>query len=177
MPYHDTFTYVNVDHQLVQVLPHQIIVWVSLSVRDVLGLPASTPRFPAALDTGNSYGFALSEQHLERWSGLTRQALEQLGSVSINRVSVPRLAAAVWLHRNKKGERDLFRRTPPFRLDLRDGIALYPRTADLQAPRLPLLGVRAIDEYKLQWFIYGDRPRVTLRTPRAPKQRGQVGND
>jgi hypothetical protein len=177
MPYHDTFTDVTVDHQLVQVLPHQIIVWVSLSLRNVLALPVSARRFPAILDTGNSYGFALAQRHLEQWTGLTRQALEQLGSVNINRVIVPRLAAAVWLHRNKKGERDAFRRTPPFRLDLRDGLAVYPAVANLQAPRLPLLGLRALDENKLRCFVYGDQLRVDLRTPPQPKRSQQAGKD
>src|SRR5262245_21501325 len=165
MPYHDTPTYVEVARQLVQVIPHQIVVWVSLSPRSVFALPASSPRFPAVLDTGTSYGFAIGERHLERWTGLTPQALEELGSVTINRVRVPRLAAAVWLHPNKKGKRDVFRRQRPFRMDLRDGIAIYPATSELQATRLPVLGLRALDEYNLRCFVYGDRLRVTLRTP------------
>ncbi len=159
MPYYDTVTYANVDRQLVQVMPHQIIVWVSLSVRTVHSLPVSSPRFPVVLDSGNTYGFAISEKHLELWTGLTLQALEHLGSVSINRVSVPRLDATVWLHPNKKGERNSFGQRPPFRLALRDGIAVYPRAADLQAPRLPILGMRAVDENKL--------PVLPLRRPNA----------
>jgi hypothetical protein len=70
-PYHDTFSEVSVDRQVVQVLPHQIIVWVSPSLRSVLALSAPPRRFPAVLDTGNSYGFAISEKHLEAWAGLS----------------------------------------------------------------------------------------------------------
>ena len=177
LPYHDTLTYAEVDRQLVQVIPHQIIVWVSITPRKVLTLPASVSRLPAVLDTGNSYGFAITERHLERWAGLTRQVLEELGSVNINRVRVPRVAATVWLHPNKKGERDAFRRQPPFRLDLREGIAVYPAAPDLQPSRLPVLGLRALDEYKLRCFLYADRLRVTLRTPPTPKRPNQAGND
>src|SRR5256885_1777626 len=110
LPYYDALTYVNVNHQVVQVLPHQIIVWVSLSLRDVIALDGTAPRFPVVLDTGSNFGFAISEKHLDQWSGLTREALEQLGTISINRFVVPRLAAAVWLHPNMKGERDVFRK-------------------------------------------------------------------
>jgi hypothetical protein len=176
LPYHDTFTYVDVEHQVVQVLPHQIIVWVSLSLRGLLALASPPRRFPALLDTGNNYGFAIAERHLEQWTGLHRQDMDQLGSVNINRISVPRLSAAVWLHPNKKGERDTFSRKRPLRLALRDGIAVYPREADLQAPRLPMLGMRAIDENNLRCCINGDRRRVTLRTPPKPKQQPQAGN-
>jgi hypothetical protein len=170
LAYHDIFSLVDVNRQVVQVLPHQIIVWVSLSPRDVLALDASTPRFPAVLDTGNSYGFAITEKHLEEWSGLTRPALQQIGTVNINRSSVPRLVAAVWLHSNKKGERDVISRRPPFRLDLRDGIAVFPSTSGIPAPRLPILGLRAIDENKLHCTIHGGRLRVTLRTSPRPRR-------
>ena len=103
LPYYDSVSLVDVHRQVVQVLPHQIIVWVSLTHRSVLMPDAVTQRFPAVLDTGNSFGFAITEHYLEHWSGLTRQALEQIGVVNINRASVPRLAAAVWLHPNQKG--------------------------------------------------------------------------
>jgi hypothetical protein len=171
LPYYDTISYADVNRQLVQIVPHQIVVWVSLSLRSTPALSGSPLRFPAILDTGNSYGFALAERHLEQWAGLTRQMLEELGTVLINRARVPRQSAAVWLHPNKKGERDTFRRAPPFRLDLRDGIAVYPAGSDFQAPRLPLLGLRAIDENKLRCEINGERLRVNLRSPPKPKQR------
>src|SRR5438094_7777 len=60
LPYLDTIGYVDVNRQAVQVLPHQIIVWVSLSLRNVLALDTPAPRFPAILDTGNSYGFSIA---------------------------------------------------------------------------------------------------------------------
>jgi hypothetical protein len=173
LPYYDTVTYADVNRQLVQVLPHQIVVWVSLSLRSVPALPAPLLRFPAVLDSGNSYGFALAEHHLVQWAGLTREALEELGAVLINRVRVPRQAAAVWLHPNKKGERDAFRRGPPFRLDLRDGIAVFPAGVATQAPRLPLLGMRAIDENQLRRCSHGDQLRVNLRTPPQPRRANQ----
>ena len=88
----------------------------------------------------------------------------------ITQVRVPRYALDVWIHRNRKGQRDQFSTQPPYRLELRDGIAVYPATAPMRPPRLPLLGLRALDENKLQTFIYGDRLRVTLRTPPRRRQ-------
>jgi hypothetical protein len=31
LPYHSTISYVDINRQLVQIVPHQIVVWVSLS--------------------------------------------------------------------------------------------------------------------------------------------------
>jgi hypothetical protein len=165
LPYSDLAGTLTVGSEVVQVLPHQIVAWVSLSVRGLVALDATTPRFPALLDTGNSFGFALSERRLAGWSGCPPAALGRLGDVIINRCRVPRLAADVWLSRNRKGQRDVFR-PAPFRLELRDGIAVSPADAPFAAPRLPILGLRAIDENRLRLAINGERLRATLRAPR-----------
>jgi hypothetical protein len=170
LPYSDQPTSVSVGQEYVPIIPHQIMVRVSLSDR---GLPVLTPsasRFPALLDTGNAFGFALSERRLQTWSGCTRAALAVLGTVNINRFSVPRLAADVWIHRNRKGLRDVFRRAPPFRLELRDGIAAYPLAASVPVPRLPIIGLRAIDENELRLIVDGARLRVSLQSPGRPNQ-------
>lgn len=171
LPYSDQYDHVDVGREYVSLAPHQIIIWVSLSIRDLLALPSDAPRFPAILDTGNNFGFALSERHLVHWAGSNRNDLPQLSRISVNRVSVPRLEAALWVHRNQKGERDTFRKAPAFRLDLRDGIAVFPVEESAKAPRLPLVGLRAIDENRLQTFVYGDRLRVVMRTPPSKKPR------
>lgn len=169
LPYSDALSFVEVNHQAVPVLPHQIVVWVSLIPGNVRELASTTPRFPAILDTGNTFGFALSEKHLEQWAVLSRESVEEMGKVKINRLTIPRLSATVWLHPNRKGVRDAFGRQPPFPLYLREGIAVYPAEATERAPRLPLLGLRALDENALQCCVHGDRLRVTVRTPPKPR--------
>jgi hypothetical protein len=164
LPYADTSGTVLRDGELLPVLAHQIIVWVSISLRDALRVDAGVPKLPAILDTGNSFGMSIAEDQLVRWCGLRPEWLEVLGPVFINRQRLHRHAADVWLHRNRRGQRDAFRPEPPFRLELRDGIAIYPATPHVLAPRLPLLGLRAIDENELRCTINGKRRTVSLST-------------
>jgi hypothetical protein len=163
LPYYGTPGEVVVQGEPVAVLAHQIIVWVSVSTKDVVRLPEDVWRFPAILDTGNTFGFSIAEDQLARWCGLHTQVLELLGPVFINRRALPRHAADVWLHRNRRRQRDAFR-PPPYRLELRDGIAVYPSGFGVAAPRLPLLGVRAIDENGLRCTINGRNYTVTIST-------------
>ncbi len=164
LTYADTQGEVSVQGDRIPVLAHQIIVWVSISLREVLRLAADVPRIPAILDTGNTFGFSLTEEHLRRWCGLSPQLFEILGPVFINRQRLNRHAADVWLYRNRPKQRDAIRAQPPFRLELRDGIALYPADPRVLAPRLPLLGLRAIDENRLRCTINGARRTVSLST-------------
>jgi hypothetical protein len=52
---------------------------------------------------------------------------------------------------------------PPFCLELEEGIAVYPRGV-VQAPRLPLLGLRAIVRNGLHLAINGKKSLVSLRS-------------
>src|SRR5215470_8295079 len=62
LPYADALGSVVVRGEQVSVLAHQIIVWVSLSPREVLQLDEDSPRIPAILDTGNTFGFSIAEE-------------------------------------------------------------------------------------------------------------------
>jgi hypothetical protein len=161
LPYPDVLDAVVVQGERIPILAHQIIVWVSVSRRDVVDLEADAPRFPAILDTGNTFRFSLAEDHVIRWCGLRLFHLDVLGPVLINRQRLNRYAADVWIHRNRRKQRDAFRAQPPFRLELRDGIAVYPADAGILAPRLPSLGIRAIDENGLRCTINGRRRTVS----------------
>jgi hypothetical protein len=163
LPSTDTLGSVVVRGEQVSVLAHQIIVWVSLSPREALQLDEGSPRIPAILDTGNTFGFSIAEEQLVRWCGLSPQLLKVLGPIFINRQPLNRHAADVWLHRNRPRKRDAFR-NQPFRLELRDGIALYPADPLILTPRLPLLGLRAIDENQLRFTINGRKRTVSLST-------------
>jgi hypothetical protein len=163
VPYSDTLGSVVVCGEQVHVLAHQIIVWVSVTLRTALQLDVSTPRVPAILDTGNTFGFSIAEEHLVRWCGLSPQLLRVLGPIFINRQHVNRHAANVWLHRNRPKKRDALR-DQPFCLELKDGIALCPADARVPVARLPLLGLRALDENRLRCTVNGKNRTVTLST-------------
>src|SRR5262245_11381785 len=139
LPYFAEANHVSVGNEYVPTLPHQIIIWVSLSARGP-HRPLS-PRFPAILDTGDTFGFTLSERRLTGWTGFDLRVADPLGTVRINQFRVPRYALDVWIYRNRKGQRDVFRPGPPHRLELRDGVAVYPLAAQVRPPRLPLLGL------------------------------------
>jgi hypothetical protein len=125
LPYSDAIGRPVVCGEEVSVHAHQIIVWVSLSARDSLQLAEDAPKIPAILDTGNTFGFSIAEQQLVRWCGMQPRSLETLGPVLINNQRLNRHSADVWLHPNQPKRRDSFRREPPFRLELRDGIVLF----------------------------------------------------
>lgn len=164
LPYSDQRGTVHVQGRDVPVLAHQIIVWAHISLKDTLHLVDDAPRFPAILDTGNTFGFSVAEQQLIDWCGLRPQMLEILGPILINQQRLNRHAADVWLCRKQRGTRDTFRSEEPFRLELRDGIAIYPVDRPITRPRLPLLGLRAIDENGLRCTINGKNRAVSLST-------------
>src|SRR5438034_9959113 len=88
VPYSDALGSVVVRGEQVDVLAHQIIVWVSVSTSATLQLDENSPRIPAILDTGNTFGFSIAEEHLVRWCGLSLELLRVLGPIFINRQRV-----------------------------------------------------------------------------------------
>lgn len=167
LPYSDTPGSVAVGGELIPVLAHQIIVWVSVTVKDASAFAPGTPRIPAIFDTGTNFGFAIPEARLVRWCGLEPLQLEALGSIFLSRQPLTCHAADVWLHCNRRKRRDTFRTTPPLRLRLEDGIAVYPADTRLTVPRLPVLGLRAVDENGLRCTINGRNRTVSLSTTEA----------
>jgi hypothetical protein len=145
LPYLEKSGAVMVSGVRVPVKDHQIIVWVSIGSADAPDLDPNSPRLPAILDTGNTFTFSLRVAQLRQWAGIHQEYLRLLGSIRHLGRNIPTRAAHVWLHRNRAGERDSFTDEPPYRLQLKRGIAIYPQDIP-QAPRLPLLGLRALEE-------------------------------
>src|SRR5262245_23267545 len=107
---------------------------------------------------------------MARWAGLRTQNLRALGQARVRGIGtgaqmVPLYAAALWIHRNRPGQRDQLTDESPHRLALDTGIALHPHQG-ADAPRLPLLGLRALVTNNLHLAIDGRRRYVTLRAPR-----------
>jgi hypothetical protein len=142
----------------VLVRSYQIVVWVGLSVRGTLSLP-----FPAILDTGHSHNFSIKEEQLELWTGLHPAEIRTIGHARVNKQLVELKDAAIAICLNSTGKRDVLREEPPHLLSLPEGIAVHG-DKDPFAPRLPLLGVRALAKNCLRIVIDGRRKEVSLES-------------
>jgi hypothetical protein len=148
----------------VAVLPDQILVWVSVHLAGVLQPEANIPRIPALLDSGNNFEFLSQHRHLREWAGIDPAVLRSLGTREIDGRAVPCRQAAIWLYRNVPGTREIASGRPPFRLRMPRGIAVHPRDAVPPGPRLPLVGLPAILNNDLDWWIDPERRYVTVQT-------------
>jgi hypothetical protein len=161
LPFSETRSEVWTPDRLATVKPYQIVVTVSLAVRELMEPDLGLPRFPAILDTGNNHNFAISEQHLRSWARIT--AAESRHHIRVQGRQIPLINAGLWLFPNEPGHVAASGR-PPTRLALPEGIAVYPE--DLPSPaRLPILGLRALVTNDLKLIIDGKRRWVTLKTP------------
>jgi hypothetical protein len=150
LPIYQEPTIIAVQREVAQVWRNQIVVWVSVN--------DATRPFPAILDTGHSHNFALTHRQLLQWSGAE---LRQIGEATVDRETVPQFAADVHIHCNLPGRHGL--RGNTYLLAMDQGISVMP-DGHIAAPRLPLLGLRAILSNRLSLRIDGKRRRVTLRT-------------
>ena len=143
---------------------NQILVWVSVHLARVLDPEANIPRFPALLDTGNNVGFSIQDRHLREWAGIDPGLLASLGNVTIDGQVVGRREASVWLYPNIPGRQEVANGRPPFRLEMTKGIAVYAPDADPPGPRLPLLGLPALLDNDLDWWLDPERRHITVQT-------------
>jgi hypothetical protein len=149
LPIPDRPHLVTVANETVQVYRNQILVW--LSIQD-----PSRP-LPAILDTGHGHNLLIGEGQFQRWSGAS---LRRIGELQIDRRTVVQYAADVRLHRNRPGSSVL--RGDNHALEMPQGISVMP---DEHAPRLPLIGLRAIVANRLRLVIDGKKGLVTLHSP------------
>ena len=156
---------VEFDGRRISIKSDQIMVWIGITEAQQTEFDLRRPWFPAILDIGHSHNFSIRHEHLIRWAGLDPRWLDRGKEVRINKEVVPLYQADVWLHPNVSGKRDRAAGGEPFRLALDTGIAVYPPTMS-SAPRLPLLGLRALRLARLHLTIDCDRCSVTLRTAR-----------
>jgi hypothetical protein len=161
LPFSETRSEVWTPDRLATVKPHQIIVTVGLSVRELIEPDSGLPRFPAILDTGNNHNFAIREEQLRSWVRITPS--ESRHYITIQGRRVPLINAGLWLFCNEPGRVAVSGRSP-IRLAMAEGIAVFPE--DLPNPaRLPILGLRALVDNNLMLIIDGKRREVTLKTP------------
>ena len=77
---------------------------------------------------------------------------------------VSRREATVWLYPNIPGRQDVASGRPPLRLRMGKGIAIYPPEAVPPAPRLPLLGLPALLDNDLDWWLDPERRCITVQS-------------
>jgi hypothetical protein len=142
-----------------EVKSYQIVLQISIAARTVLELPEDAPRIPAILDTGNNHNYAIRKEHVEQWTSLSTP---QKGWIEVGGFLVPLRAANIWIHPNQAGSTDPNGQTP-FLLTIKEGIALYPPNVPNPA-RLPILGLRAIIQDRLNLTIDGATREVTLES-------------
>lgn len=164
LPFFDRLTTVSVRGARVPVKSGQIVIWVSVLPPGQDYSESRHPRFPATLDTGNNFNVFIRESHLRQWADIDPRLLRSLGPIRHRGQAIPTIAARVWLHRNRRGERDVLSNRPPYPMETRRGIAVYPQDLT-HAPRLPLLGLHALMENHLHLHVDAERCRVSLRSP------------
>jgi hypothetical protein len=164
LPFSEKPAEVEFSRRSISIKPDQIMVWVGITEGEETEFDSRRAAFPAILDTGLSRTFSIRSEHLIRWAGLDTRRLERLGEARINEETVPLYQADVWLHPNIPGTRDRAVGVEPFRL-IPKSIAVYPPSMS-SAPRLPLVGLRALRIARLHLTIDCHRCAVTLRTAR-----------
>jgi hypothetical protein len=164
LPFHSSASSVTLaEGESVTVANHQIILWVSVSPVGLDEHPPEARPFPAVLDTGFNHGFLLQERHFQAWSGydLRSNQFPVHGDLRVYRAQAKLYEADLWIHRNVRGRRDQLSAARPFRLELDLGIAISPSP---DQPRLPLIGLMAIEMNRLKALVDGAKQHVTLRT-------------
>jgi hypothetical protein len=164
LPISEKRTSLRFGDRFITVRPNQILVWVSVHLAKTLEPESSIPRFPALLDTGNNFAFSLQDRLLREWAGIDPNLLVAHGDVEINGQVVTCRRATVWLYPNSPGQQEMAGDRPPFRLEMSKGIAVYPPDAVPPAPRLPLLGLPALLDNDLDWWLDPERQNVTVQT-------------
>ena len=152
LPFSEAHSEVNTPDGIVEVKPYQIIVMVSITARSVTELDPDVPRIPAILDTGHNHNLAIRREQLDRWVRLRES---ERGQIRVRDVRLPLVPANVWIHPNRPGTREAAGR-PPFKLEVKEGIAVYPPEVTNPA-RLPTLGLRGIVRNGLKLVIDGKR--------------------
>lgn len=161
-PFQDKPTTVKMNGETILIRPFQIILWVSLGLGK--NLVQISRCFPAVLDTGHNHNFSIQERQLAGWTDLRPSNMPRLGLILVNRQEIPLISGELWLQRNRPGTNELLLK--PFCLKIPQGIACYPEGTP-NAPRLPLLGLRALVQNQLQLTIDGQGKTVTLRAPKS----------
>ncbi len=101
VPFSETPHPAWVGDERVDVLPRQIILWISIT-RPREDIQPNTPRFPALLDTGFNQNLLISPDHLRRWAHFQANHLQPIRTTRIYGEETLFRNAEVWLYRNSQ---------------------------------------------------------------------------
>ncbi|SRR5579883_612443 len=143
--------------------PPKIIVGISLTPADgENSLPQGVITLPAILDTGFNRTLEIDERHLFKWAGLRKEHLDLSAKDRFHEARRYALGVAnIWLHRTPYAGP----RTPPARppLLLEDSPQVRVMAPiGKPNPRLPLLGLMALVNNKLQLSIDGENSHFRI---------------
>jgi hypothetical protein len=163
LPFGDSVTAVTLaTGESVPILPHQIILWAGITSSQSNAVPDDLPPFPIVLDTGFSDEFLIQQGHIENWAGRRLSELPMVDRVvKIYDNLVVTRAANLWIFPNVAGSRDRLPDSLPCRL--RCDVSVCPPGTG--RPRLPLLGMRAIDFNRMTVRIFGGGRYVSINKP------------
>ena len=164
LPIVDKRTFARFDDKHVKVHRNQILVWISIQLAGAREVEKSIPKLPALLDIGNNFDLSIQHRHLREWAGIDPALLPLLGDIVIDDRTVDRHEAAVWLYPNAPGKREVASDKLPHLLEMRKGIAVYPRDSLPQGPRLPLLGVAALVNNNLDFWLDTELRSISVQT-------------
>ncbi len=142
------------DGTAVSIKSDQLILWASVTPSGLADFPAATPRFPVVLDTGFNHTLLMTERHLADWATLKTTDLTWIDLLTADGQAIPLRNANVWIHHNQPHSRDPLAGAVPFRLELPEGIGVWP-AAIPGARRMPLLGSRALRRGGLHLHVNG----------------------
>jgi hypothetical protein len=155
LPILRTATTISVGNESIVIHPFQFIAWIG--IRPIEELPGSRipEPFPAIVDSGCTSSLIISPRQLRSWAKIEWNRLPIHGIIERKHdsIPVPYRRANVVLFCNHPEQRTPRTDTPPLEIELSDGIAVYgdgevvgvSETRRLNAPRLPLIGMRLLE--------------------------------
>lgn len=167
LPFGEPRSQVVVRGRSIPILPFQAVIWVGVVSVGQIPPDPRAPRIPAVPDLGFNGTFAIREEQLREWAGLTPRLFPKLRTTRLRGVPTDSRLANLWLHPNVPYTRDLSG-GPPLRLELSQGILVMsrPDTASEtdHRPRLPLLGVQALHRARLRLIVNCGPCQLSIRT-------------
>jgi hypothetical protein len=158
----------------------QIVVGVSIAIDSVLTFDDDLPILPAILDTGLNQSFSIHQYHLEESAGIPKQTLAHfISDQKYLTHEYDICSASLWLHRmpferNNNGSPT----PPPLFLGKSNHTIVYKYkkhqlakhiTDNAVFPRLPCLGMKALTENHLRFFVEGKGDKSYFRVSRSFK--------
>lgn len=155
-----------------EVLEQQIVVWLAIAPYGTkVLLEDDHPTFPAVIDTGYGGRLLLNHRHLSDWTGISPPHLVPHGQPETlwGNVVCPRFQFSAWLRCADPVTDRAEAYRAAFRIKLTKGATLILPSAPgeyTKQPRLPLIGMKMLEENRLRLTIDAASHRVQVDTTR-----------